>query len=80
MKELNKKGFTLVEVLGVLVIIGVLALLIVPRITQYMQNGKDNYNTKLGGELLLTGKSYFSDNKKQKIKTILSIHNMGSIR
>lgn len=65
MKKINKKGFTLVEVLGVLVIIGVLALIVVPKITEYMQNGKDNYNNKLGGQLLLTGKSYFSDNKKE---------------
>ena len=64
MRRISKKGFTLVEVLGVLVIIGVLALIVVPKITEYMQNGKTRYNEKLGGQLLLSGKSYFSDNKQ----------------
>ena len=60
----RNKGFTMVEVLGVLVIIGILSLLVVPRIIEYMQGGKDDYNQKLASQLQLAGKAYFADNKE----------------
>ena len=60
----RNKGFTMVEVLGVLVIIGILSLLVVPRIIEYMQGGKDDYNQKLASQLKLAGKAYFADNKE----------------
>ena len=37
----NKKGFTLVELLAVIVILGILALIIVPAISSYIVNTKD---------------------------------------
>ena len=64
MKKSKSKGFTMVEVLGVLVIIGILSLLVVPRIIEYMQGGKDDYNQKLASQLKLAGKAYFADNKE----------------
>lgn len=63
MKKLNKRGFTLVEALGVLVIISILATLVIPKIIEYMQEGKRDYNDKLSGQLLLAGKAYYADNK-----------------
>ena len=39
--DLNKKGFTLVEVLAVIIIVCLLALLVIPQITDSISNFKD---------------------------------------
>ncbi len=65
MKKIKRSGFTLVEVLGALVIISILATLVIPKITEYMANAKQRYNEQLKGELLLAGKSYYADNKAE---------------
>lgn len=41
MKKLNKKGFTLIELIVVIAILAVLALLLVPQITGYIKASKD---------------------------------------
>lgn len=49
MKNTNKKGFTLVELIVVIAILAVLMMLIVPSITGYLQRSKDavaNANAK----------------------------------
>lgn len=42
MKKLNKKGFTLIELIVVIAILAVLALLLVPQITGYIKASKDS--------------------------------------
>lgn len=42
MKKLNKKGFTLIELIVVIAILAVLALLLVPQITGYIAASKDS--------------------------------------
>ncbi len=61
----RKNGFTMVELLGVLVIIAILAILVIPIVSNYVSMGKDTYNHKLAGQLAISGKSYYSDNKKE---------------
>ena len=61
----NKKGFTLPEVLAVIVIIGILAVLVTAGILGYFRQGKDDYNSNLSNQLLLTGKTYYSDHKNE---------------
>ena len=63
MIKLNKKGFTLIEVLIVVAILSIMAMIIVPGIMKYIQTGKDNYDKSLKNELLVTGKDYFAANK-----------------
>lgn len=59
------KGFTLVELLAVIVIISILSFAIIPSISKYMERGKDDYNVKLEDSFLLAGKNYFADNSSK---------------
>ena len=44
----NKNGFTLVEIISVVVILGVLALIAVPAVSGYITNSrKTNYSTTI---------------------------------
>lgn len=47
----NKKGFTLIELVVVIVIIGILAMLVVPRVTQFQTEA--SYNTCQGNKRTL---------------------------
>ena len=63
MKLLNNKGFTLVEVLAVVVILGVLSTILVSTVGYLLkQNEKDNYNN-LKSSFLSATKVYMSDNR-----------------
>ena len=74
----NKKGFTMVEVLIVVAIIAVLAVTIIPMISKYMQQGKDDYNQKLKNQLLVSGKEYYTNNKdKLPVKNYLGVYKDG---
>lgn len=45
---MKRKGFTLVELLAVLVILGMLSLIVVPNVISVMKNQKNNlYNTQI---------------------------------
>lgn len=68
MKKSKKKrirGFTLVEVLGVIVILSILVAIVVPTVSEYMARSKDSYNKSLEKEFVLAGKNYFSMNTKE---------------
>ena len=48
MKRLNKKAFTLIELLAVIIILGVLLLIAVPAVSRYIQESReDTYATNL---------------------------------
>ena len=57
----NRRGFTLVEVLIVVVIIGILLLIAVPSVQKYMVRGTDEYYSKLEETVMLSGRDYFND-------------------
>lgn len=61
----NKKGFTLVEVLAVIVIIGLLLTLVIPNVLKDVLTGKSDYNKKLENQLELAGKSYYGQHKNE---------------
>ncbi len=61
----NKKGFTLVEIIVVIAIIGVLAGIIVPSVMRYVRRGKNDYNANLETELVSVAKSYYSEHKEE---------------
>ena len=61
---MNKKGFTLVELLGVLVVLSVILMIAFPLITTYINKSKQKaYDTQM--ELIITGlKDYAIDHKE----------------
>lgn len=72
----NKKGFTFVELLAVITIIGVLTLILLPTIERMTQESKDKvYNQQLNN-IILSLKSWASDNRlylPEKENEILTI-------
>ena len=57
----NKKGFTLIEVLGVVIILAILLLLSIPQVVKYVQKGKVSYYVSLENEMNTAGANYLED-------------------
>ena len=61
--KLNNKGFSLIEVLAVIVILGILAAIMIPTTTKMIkQNKEDNYKS-LKKSIITATKVYISDNR-----------------
>ena len=63
-KEANKKdkkGFTMVEILVVVVILSVLSVVVIGIIIHYIDKGKYEYDNALENQFLLAGKEYYSN-------------------
>jgi len=61
----QKKGFTIVELLAVIVIIAILATLVITSVISYREKAKEEYMNTLKDQLALAAKSYYSDNPKE---------------
>lgn len=59
----NKNAFTIVEVLASVVLLGVLGVIIMPTIQNYIEKMRDDYNKQVEKQLLVSGKAYYTDNK-----------------
>ena len=62
-RKLNKKGFTLIELIGTIVIISLILLIIVPNITNMTKKAKDNSNKQFIENVILAAKNWGADNK-----------------
>ena len=63
MKELNKKGFTLVELLVVIVILGVIMSIAIPSITSSIERSKDKQKTQIIKLIESAGELYVDKHK-----------------
>ena len=57
----NKKGFTLVEILGAVVILAILAVVVIGAISYFVNKGKEEYDNSLEKQFLLAGQEYYSN-------------------
>ena len=60
----NKKGFTLIELIAVIIIIGLVALIAIPFFTRSFEDFKKNFYVNLSTTFLNGGKEFFSDNSR----------------
>ena len=59
---MNKKGFTLIELMGVIIIIGLLIILAIPSITNLLNDEEENISSAMEKVLLQAGELYTQDN------------------
>lgn len=59
----NRKGFTLVELLAVIVILGLLAVLIVPKVRQSVKDARNSSNMDSAFNLVRTADNYYLEQK-----------------
>ena len=68
MKKINNKGFTLVELLGVIVILIIITAIAVPSISSSIERAKAKKNEEVNKALEYAVEFYFSDNKDARTK------------
>ncbi len=67
----NKKGFTMIELLAVIIIVGLLLLIAVPAINKQLNSFRVNYYSKLESSVKAAGQDYISDKKFAKPTKLL---------
>ncbi len=68
--RLNRKGFTLVELLAVVVILGIIMTVSIPAVSKWINRGKSESKAAQEKTLLLAGESYAQGNSKVLPKAI----------
>ena len=68
---MNKKGFTLIEIIGAIIILGIIALIAFNAYTSSMKGFREDYYTDLTRTLRESGKEFFNDNRKYRPNGIL---------
>ena len=64
-KSNKKKGFTIIELMAVLIIIAILATLVITSVTSYKERARKEYVNSLVNQVELAAKDYYSDNPKE---------------
>ena len=62
-KKLNKKGFTLVEIIGVVAILGIVSVVGLVSVNSIIQKGKDEHYVAAKKNLKITAESYAQANR-----------------
>lgn len=69
------KGFTLIEIIGVVVILAVLSLIAFPAILNVLDNSNKEVDEKTQDFLMSAARSYFNDNKDSN-KTTVDVYDL----
>lgn len=67
---MNKKGFTFVELLAVITILGILMATVLVSYNNYLKNAKERYMRAQEDTITLSGKEYFTDYRSALPQTI----------
>ena len=67
----NEKGFTLIEIIGVVILIGVFALIAVPTVSKLLNRNRTDYYTSLEDSVKLAARDFFVDNSNYRPNGIL---------
>lgn len=70
-KKINKKGFTLTEILAVIAILGVILAIAVPSYNSLSKKFEKAYYEKLEGSVLAAAKSYYKENAESRPAELL---------
>ena len=68
----NKKGFTLIEIIAAVIILGIISIVAAVTYTSSMREFRDSYYTSLEKTLVESGKSFFDDNRSYRPTTIFT--------
>lgn len=70
-RKINKKGFTLTEILAVIAILGVILAIAVPSYNSLSKKFEKAYYEKLEGSVLAAAKSYYKENAESRSAELL---------
>ena len=70
-RKINKKGFTLTEILAVIAILGVILAIAVPSYNSLSKKFEKAYYEKLEGSVLAAAKSYYKENAESRPAELL---------
>ena len=59
----NRKGFTLIELIAVIIILGLVLIIAIPFFTGSLKEFRNDYYENLSGNVLNAGKEFFTDNR-----------------
>lgn len=62
---MNKKGFTLIELVGTILILSLVVLIAIPAISRSLNKGVNNVDEQLKRNIELAAENWASDNKNQ---------------
>ena len=63
MKKRKKRGFTMVELLGVITILGIISLVCIPAVGGLLKKAGDSYYKGIEKNVKSAGIDYYTDNK-----------------
>ena len=69
-KKLNKKGFTLVEIIGVVAILGIVSVVGLVSVNSIIQKGKQEHYVAAEKNLKITAESYAQANREYLPKNV----------
>ena len=73
----SKKGFSLIELLGVVVILGILLIIAVPQVYKYIKKGKENYYVSMEREASIAAANYVEEYRALLPRQIGHVNEIG---